>query len=230
MSKNNVRWWVVFGVVLVVFNVLAFALPFVKTPVFFVSYGFTMAAILAQIYVIRTAFFQGEELKSKFYGFPIARVGVIYLAAQLILGLIFMAVGTYVPVWIPIVVYTLLLGAAVIGFVAADAARDEVERQDVKQVKEVFVMRSMQASVNAMVDQCEPGELQTAVQKLAESLRYSDPVSNDALASIEAQLADSIRQLKQAVIDKDADGALKLCKNAEMILSERNQLCKLTKK
>ena len=31
--------------------------------------------------------------KSKFYGFPIAKVGVLYLAIQLIGGLVFMALG-----------------------------------------------------------------------------------------------------------------------------------------
>ena len=98
MKKNTIRWWVLLGVVLVVYNVLAFALPFPKTAVFAVSYLFSMIAILAQIYVIRTAFYRGEGVKSKFYGFPIAKVGVIYLAIQLIGGLVFMALGLAVPV------------------------------------------------------------------------------------------------------------------------------------
>lgn len=97
MKKNDVRWWVVLGVVLVVYNVLAFALPFPKTGSFVVSYLFSMVAILAQIYVIRTAFYRGEGVKSKFYGFPIATLGVIYLGIQLIAGLVFMALGLIVP-------------------------------------------------------------------------------------------------------------------------------------
>ena len=121
MNKNAIRWWVVLGVVLVVYNVLAFALPFPKKAVFAVSYLFTMIAILAQIYVIRTAFYRGEGVKSKFYGFPIAKLGVIYLAVQLIAGLVFMALGLIVPVWLPLALYVVLLGIAAAGFVAADA-------------------------------------------------------------------------------------------------------------
>ena len=109
MNKNAIRWWVVLGVVLVVYNVLAFALPFPKKAVFAVSYLFTMIAILAQIYVIRTAFYRGEGVKSKFYGFPIAKLGVIYLAVQLIAGLVFMALGLIVPVWLPLALYVVLL-------------------------------------------------------------------------------------------------------------------------
>ena len=98
MKKNAIRWWIVLGVVLVVYHVLVFALPFPKTSVFVVSYLFSLAAILAQIYVIRTAFYQGEGVKSKFYGFPIAKLGVVYLVLQLILGFVFMALGLISPI------------------------------------------------------------------------------------------------------------------------------------
>ena len=189
MKKNAIRWWVVLGVVLVVYNVLAFALPFPKTAVFAVSYLFTMIAILAQIYVIRTAFYRGEGVKSKFYGFPIAKLGVIYLAVQLIAGLVFMALGLIVPVWLPLALYVVLLGVAAAGFVAADAARDEVVRQEV----------------------------------------FSDPVSSEALTEIEDQLAECLAQLQEAVSAQKTEQILSVCREAERILAERNQLCKLSK-
>lgn len=105
-----IRWWVILAAVLVVCNVTAFAVPFHKNPVFFLSWLFTLAAIVAQAYVARTAFYQGEGVKSKFYGWPIATIGVMYLAAQLVLGLVFMAMGfaVTVPVWLPLVLYTVL--------------------------------------------------------------------------------------------------------------------------
>ena len=68
MKKNTVRWWVVLAIVLVVYNVIVFAVPLPKTPVFFLSWAFTLIAIAAQIYVIRTAFYHGEGARSKIYG------------------------------------------------------------------------------------------------------------------------------------------------------------------
>lgn len=229
MNKNAIRWWVVLGVVLVVYNVLAFALPFPKTAVFAVSYLFTMIAILAQIYVIRTAFYRGEGVKSKFYGFPIAKLGVIYLAVQLIAGLVFMALGLIVPVWLPLALYVVLLGVAAAGFVAADAARDEVVRQEVKLEKDVSRMREFQAKGRALVALNQVSEAARPLEKLAENLRFSDPVSSEALTEIEDQLAECLAQLQEAVSAQKTEQILSVCQEAEHILAERNQLCKLSK-
>lgn len=229
MNKNAIRWWVVLGVVLVVYNVLAFALPFPKTAVFAVSYLFTMIAILAQIYVIRTAFYRGEGVKSKFYGFPIAKLGVIYLAVQLIAGLVFMALGLIVPVWLPLALYVVLLGIAAAGFVAADAARDEVVRQEVKLEKDVSRMREFQAKGRALVTLNQVPEAARPLEKLAEDLRFSDPVSSEALTEIEDQLAECLAQLQEAVSAQKTEQILSVCQEAERILAERNQLCKLNK-
>ena len=229
MNKNAIRWWVVLGVVLVVYNVLAFALPFPKTAVFAVSYLFTMIAILAQIYVIRTAFYRGEGVKSKFYGFPIAKLGVIYLAVQLIAGLVFMALGLIVPVWLSLALYVVLLGVAAAGFVAADAARDEVVRQEVKLEKDVSRMREFQAKGRALVTLNKVPEAARPLEKLAEDLRFSDPVSSEALTEIEDQLAECLAQLQEAVSAQKTEQILSVCQEAEQILAERNQLCKLSK-
>ena len=229
MKKNAIRWWVVLGVVLVVYNVLAFALPFPKTAVFAVSYLFTTIAILAQIYVIRTAFYRGEGVKSKFYGFPIAKLGVIYLAVQLIAGLVFMALGLIVPVWLPLALYMVLLGVAAVGFVAADAARDEVVRQEVKLEKDVSRMREFQAKGRALVALNKVSEAARPLEKLAEDLRFSDPVSSEALTEIEDQLAECLAQLQEAVSAQKTEQILSVCQEAERILAERNQLCKLNK-
>ena len=229
MKKNAIRWWVVLGVVLVVYNVLAFALPFPKTAVFAVSYLFTTIAILEQIYVIRTAFYRGEGVKSKFYGFPIAKLGVIYLAVQLIAGLVFMALGLIVPVWLPLALYVVLLGVAAAGFVAADAARDEVVRQEVKLEKDVSRMREFQAKGRALVALNQVSEAARPLEKLAENLRFSDPVSSEALTEIEDQLAECLAQLQEAVSAQKTEQILSVCQEAEHILAERNQLCKLSK-
>lgn len=111
MKKNSVRWWIVLAAVLVLYHVVIFAVPFEHTTVFFLSWVFTLLAIAAQVYVIRTAFYKGEGIRSKFYGFPIAKIGVTYLLAQLGLGLGFMAAGQVVATWIPLVVY--LVGAII---------------------------------------------------------------------------------------------------------------------
>lgn len=46
--KNRARSWVALGVILVVYSVVAFAPPFVKNGVFWLSYVFGVVAIAVQ--------------------------------------------------------------------------------------------------------------------------------------------------------------------------------------
>lgn len=231
MKKNVTRWWVILAATLVVYNVIVFAVPFHKNLVFFLSWLFTLAAIGMQAYVVRTAFYQGEGAKSKFYGWPIARIGAMYLVAQLALGLVFMALGfaVSVPVWLPLVLYTLLLGVSVAGFVAADATRDEVERQDIKLAKDVACMRALQSKVATLAQLAQDTQLHKALEKFSEDLQFSDPVSGETLADIEADLTACVDELQQAVVDNDHEAVLILVQKAETVLMERNRLCRLGK-
>ncbi len=226
--KNKVRTWIVLAIVFVVYNVIVFALPFAHTGVFWMSYAFSVVAIAAQVYVMQVAFMKEEGVKSKFYGFPLAYVGVIYLAAQLVLGLIMMALATKIPMWIPVILYVVLLGAAAVGFIAADAMRDEVERQDVQLKKDVSLMRGLQAKVGSLAATCG-ADVREDVAKLAEALRYSDPVSHETLAEIEAELSANVNELQVAVTAGDNAAVRALCRKAGATLAERNRLCKLNK-
>ena len=228
-KTNEIRWWIGLGAVAVVYNVIAFALPFPKTAVFFLSWIFTMAALAAQIYVIRTAFFKGEGVRSKLYGFPIARVGVIYLAVQAVLGLIFMALGTVAPIWLPLVLYVILMGAALIGLITTEGAREEVERQDKKLIKDVSRMRKFQAHTKMLAREGQIPEAKEPLRELAEAFRYSDPVSSEVLREIEDTLADDLAHLQDAVALLEKEKALELCRKTRRDLEERNQLCRLGK-
>lgn len=226
--KNKIRTWIVLAIVFVVYSVIAFALPFQHNAVFWLSYIFAVIAIAVQAYVLHTAFMKEQSVKSKFYGFPVANVGFIYLVAQLVLGLAMMALAAKIPVWIPVVLYVILLGVAVVGFIAADAMRDEVERQDVQLKKDVSVMRGLQSKVNGIVGLCS-ADVRDNVARLAEELRYSDPVSNDALVEIEGELSTCVDELQAAVVDGESTAIRELCRKASVTLMERNRLCKLNK-
>ena len=95
--KNQIRGWIVLAVFFIIDSVIAFALPFAHTAVFWLSYIFSVIAIAVQVYVMQVAFCKEKSVKSKFYGFPVANVGVIYMLAQLVLSLVFMALAARVP-------------------------------------------------------------------------------------------------------------------------------------
>ncbi len=231
MKKNMTRWWVILGAVLVVYNVIVFAVPFPKNAVFFVSWLFTLAAIGMQVYVVRTAFYRGEGVKSKFYGWPIARFGVMYLAVQLALGLVFMALGftLAVPVWLPLVLYVALLSVSAVGLIASDAMRDEIVRQDTALKRDVTCMRTLQSKAASMIQLAHDEQTRKLLEKFAEELRFSDPVSSASLRDIEADLTACVDELHQALTDGDEASIPLLERKAVSVLMERNRLCRLNK-
>ena len=229
MNKNQIRGLVAAGIGLVLFNVLAFVIPFVKSGTFWAAYIFGMIAILLQLPVMYFAFSRGESVKSKFYGFPVARIGVIYLCIQMILSLLFMAVAKWVPGWVPVVLFILLLGVSAFGFIGTDVMQEEVQRQDVKNKADVTKMKNLRVLAASLPAQCKDGELRRELEKFAEQLRYSDPVSSPAIADAENELQALTEELQRAILDGDIPGALGLCRKAQAALAERNRLCKLNK-
>ena len=119
-NKNSVRGLVILGIVLAAWLVIVLAVPFVKNGVYWLSFVFTLIAFLAQLYIFKISFRNGESVRSKFYGFPIARLGVVYLAVQLVLGLLVMALAKWVPTWVGVILFAVTLAAAAVGCVAAD--------------------------------------------------------------------------------------------------------------
>ena len=225
MKIDTVRGIVVLAVLLVLYILIAFLIPFVHTATFWVSFVFTLiafAVVAASIYI---AFIKNPDAKSRFYGFPIAKIGVIYGTVQLLAGVVFMALAAIVPAWVAVLVYAIALGAAVIGLISAETVVEEIHLQDAKLKKDVTLMRSLQSKVHQMAAHSEDA----GIKALADEFRYSDPVSNDAIADAEADLAAAVDALQAAYVDGDSEVVKQLCRKASALLAERNRLCKLYK-
>jgi len=228
VKKGSIRWMICLAVLLVLYIVIAFAVPFVHTATFWLSFVFTLVAFAVVAASIYIAFIKSPDAKSKFYGFPIAKIGTIYGIVQLILGFIFMALAVWAPAWLAVILFIIALGAAVIGLISADAVVEEIQKQDVKLKKDVALMRELQSKVNGIVGLCGD-DIRAEVSALAEDFKFSDPVSSEALAEIETELATCVDELQTALVDGDAAAARELCRKVKTTLAERNRLCKLNK-
>ena len=229
MNKSKIRAIVALVVLLALYNLVVFLVPFAKTATFWWSYGFTwvcFGVVAAAIYI---AFIKNPDARSRFYGFPIAKIGVAYGVFQLIAGLVFMAVGQWVPAWVAVLVYAIALGAAALGLISAEAVVDEIRQQDTQLKKDVSAMRAIQSKMGRLASQCQDPEAAVAVEALAEEIRYSDPVSSESLIYAEADLGAAVDELVAAVVDGDSEAIKQLCRKATVLLNERNRLCKLNK-
>ena len=229
MTKNASRGLIILAIVLAVFSLIAFAVPFAHTTLFWVAYGFGVFAILFQLYIFKTSFAGNGDAKSRFYGFPIARLGIYYLIAQLILSVIELALAGLIPAWPAVIVNVLVLAFVLIGCITAETMRDEIVQQDQKLKKNVSTMRELQSMAASMVGQCGDEEMKSIVKKIADELRFSDPVSSEATVELEDEMRSQLADIQQAIVEGDKDGAKTLCQKLLNNLTERNRICSVNK-
>lgn len=229
MTKNTSRGLIIFAIVLAVFSLIAFAVPFAHTTLFWVAYGFGVFAILFQLYIFKTSFAGNGDAKSRFYGFPIARLGIYYLVAQLILSVIETALTGLIPAWPAVIVNVLVLAFVLIGCITAETMRDEIVQQDEKLKKNVSAIRELQSMAASMVGQCSDEEMKSIIKKIADELRFSDPVSSDATVELEENMRSQLADIQQAIVEEDVDGAKTLSQKLLNNLMERNRICSVNK-
>ena len=229
MGRNKLRGYITLVVLWLVVSVVAFAVPFSKSAVFWLAYGFAVIAIIYQIYVFQIAFSEEGDVKSKFYAFPIARVGVIYLAVQLVISFIEMTFAVFLPIWLAVVVNIFPLSMAIIGCIAADVVRDEIARQDIRLKKDVSNMRELQSMSAALVGRCSSGDLKDIIQRMADEFKFSDPVSSEQTNNLEKEIRNQMNEIQKAIVDDDPESVKMLSNEILGNLAERNRICALNK-
>ena len=228
MKKNTSKALLLLILLLGVFSVVAFVVPFARTATFWLAYGFGAFALLFQLYIFKSAGATGDA-KSRFYGFPIARIGVIYLAVQLIVSFIEMALAKVLPTPVPLILNLILAVLAIIGCVTVETMRDEITRQDAQLKQNVSNMRQLRSLSAALVGQCGDEALKPTLQKIADEFRYSDPVSSESTRELEEEMKAQLGDIQQAIVEGDADGAKVLCGKLMGSLAERNRVCSVNK-
>ena len=222
MKKNSTKGYVIFGILFVLVSIIAFAVPTAKTTTFWIAYVFTAAAFAAQIVIWKTALGKEGTLKSKFLGFPVVHIGIVYAIIQTVAFAVFLFVPT-LPVWSAIVVCSVIAGISAVCMLSADAGRDEIERVEAKVQKKVFYIRELQADIELLADNETNADVKTALTQLAEKIRFSDPMSNEQLADLEDKISTKIEELKTT------SSQLEIITELNSLLDERNKKCKILK-
>lgn len=222
MKKNSAKAYAILGLLFVLISIIAFAVPTMKTASFWIAYGFTAAAFIAQVILWKTAFGKEEALKSKFLGFPVVHIGIVYAIIQTFAFAVFLFVPT-LPTWTAIVICSAIAGVSAVCMISADAGRNEIERVEAKVKQKVFHIKSLQADVELLANNEPDNVVKKALLKLAEKIRFSDPMSCSELEVVEKELADKINGLKTSA-DK-----LTVIAEIDTLLVERNTRLKILK-
>lgn len=219
---------VIFGIIFVVYNVLLFIISGFEDhgPSFWISYVFMLVAFA----VLGVSSFilsrRSNQPRDWLLGYPILRQGVIYLVVEFFLSMIFMLLdGIDCPWEITVVVQLIVLAVFMIFIVGNFMAKGTIEgvQENVKQ--KTSYMRMLQADLEIMAMKAVSPDVKQAYSKLAEQVRYSDPMSSDALSMVEGQMAQLAAQANNCIATNNNEGALQICSQLTLLLAERNKKC-----
>lgn len=222
MKKNSSKGYLILGILFVLVSVIAFAVPSEKNTAFWISYTFTLIAFAAQIVIWKSTLGRAESLKSKFLGFPIVHIGMVYLVVQVIAFGVFLFIPT-LPIWSAVVACTVVAGVSSVCMIASDVGRSEIERVSAKVQEKAFYIKQLQADVELLVGAETDAATKSTLTQLAEKIRYSDPMSNEQIADIEDRITAKVAELKSST-DK-----VKIINELNSLLDERNRKIKILK-
>ena len=222
MKKNSSKGYLILGILFILVSVIAFAVPTAKTTAFWISYAFTVLAFAAQLTIWNAALGRSESLKSKFLGFPVVHIGIVYLVVQIIAFIVFLSIST-LPIWSAVVACAVVAGVSAVCMIASDVGRSEIERVSAKVQEKTFYIKQLQADVELLASTETDTVIKSALMQLAEKIRYSDPMSDEQLADIEDRIAVKIAELKSSA-DK-----VKIINELNSLLDERNRKIKISK-
>lgn len=222
----------IFAIVLVVYTIAFFVIPFNRTAASWISFAFTIVAIVSSMLAFHRAFSAKEMPISKLYGYPIFRVGMVYVFVQLVVSIFVCVIGTLIstPYWIALILSVLFLGAAAIGMIITDNTRDIVEAVDTKFDFAIKNMTSFQISIADIVDQCKDETLRVELKQLDELFRYSDPISSEETMESEQAIQLMLDELKVLIPRGSVDEIAALTEKITNALNSRNRICKASKK
>ena len=232
MKKNFNPYIVAWAIFFALFNVITFVIPsFPKvdkyTSSFWIGYIFIVLAFLGQAVCSYVAF-KADSAKKLFYNVSLIKIGYSGLIASFIVGGLCMIISP-LPYWIGIVLCAIILAFNLISVLKASVAIAEVQRIDEKVNTQTFFIKSLTVDANTLVASAPTDEIKAKCTKVYEAIRYSDPMSNDALASVENEISLAFTKLSEAVKANDTDAITTTAKEIIVLIDNRNNKCKLLK-
>lgn len=222
MQKKCIKLYLIIGILFTVISIVAFFVPTQKTSTFWVAYVFTSIAFVVQIGIWTNTIARDNTLKSKFFGFPIIYISVIYAFLQIISMSVFVVMPT-LPVWSAIVVCSIIAGISWICMITVDAGRNEIERVETNVQKKIFYIRGLQVEIELLASSEKDITVKTALIQLAEKIRFSDPMSNNQVEDLENKITTRVAELKIS------SNKAEIVRELAALLDERNKKCKALK-
>ena len=234
--KNQFKYFgITWAVLFVIYNVIAFVIPANIThnlcfymPTYWIGYVFITLCLIAQL-ACSWYFSKADTNEKLFLNIPVLRIGYSMLIAAAVVGTVFMVIAPWVPAYIGAVICVILLGVYIISANKAVSAVEMVSKVGENVKAATQFIKGMTVDAENLVLRAKTDNARVALKNVYETFRYSDPMSSDALAGIEAEITVAFGSLREAVAGGDDDTVKASADNLVLLIKERNNKCRALK-
>lgn len=231
MKKNFKYYALIWIILLAAFNaVIFFVRPIIPGYVmnydarFWIAWAFILVAFVGNLACAYFAF-KAENLKKMFYHLTLITVSRSALIAMLVAGCVLMLIPIC-PAWISAIVCILLLAFNAIAVMKAGWAADAVGKIDEKLKTQTSYIKNLIVDAERLLARAKSDAVKVECKKVYETVRYSDPISNEALSAIEAKITVKMDEMSTAIDIDDVDKVKSIADELLIFLEDRNNKCR----
>ncbi|MBD5460577.1 MAG: hypothetical protein HDR26_06485 [Lachnospiraceae bacterium] len=227
-QKNILLSAAVYLVIFIVYNLIVFMVFKNYNDVFWISYGFMIAAFLLHILCV-FLIFKNTSVKAVFFGIPLLSFSVYFVCAEFFCSFVFMIFKTMANAKLALTIQALLLCAFIIIAIISIMARDTVQSVNDKIKGNVSFIKGLNVDVEMLMQRSTAPDVTASLKKLSETIKYSDPMSNSIVAVQEQMIMQYMTELRSAFDAGDMALVKDICGKIELLFIERNKKLMVSK-
>ena len=231
--KKTFKFYVLGWVALLgLFNLLAFLIPAWPTlekftASFWIGWSVTIGAFFGQLICAWFAF-KEESAKKTVYNISLFTVSYAGLITMFVVAMICI-IATPMPYWIAAIGCSAVFLVNVATIAKAKIAIEAVANVDVKVEQATVFTYEMREESESLLARAKTDDAKVACTKVRDAFKYSDPMSNAALGSVEYEIRIRFDFLRKALAEGKKDAIVAESEELLALISERNNKCKRLK-
>ena len=232
MKKVFNTYVIVWAIALITFNAITFVSVAATCgfkallPSFWIGYAFITVTFLVNL-AISFVLMKPEKANKSFLNLSVGYIAFIALIGSTVVGAVTMAVAT-IPWWIGFIINMVLFAFYAISIIGGSTVANLVDEIDNKVKAQTVFVKLLTTDAQTLVAKAG-AETKESANKVYEAIRYSDPMSVEALAGVESQITIKFNEYSNAVVDNDVDLTKALEKELLILINDRNNKCKVLK-
>lgn len=232
MKKLFKSYLAVWTVLLILFNIIAFvsvgwAGQEKYTSSFWIGYVSITIAFIGQLACTNYAL-KNDDSHKNFFSLSLYSVGRVGLIMTFVFGGLCMLIST-MPYWAGTILCAATLAFNAIAIIKTSTAADIVTDTEERLNQNTTFIRSLTLDAEGLLKSSTDESVKSAIKKVYEAVRYSDPVSSTALAPLENEINQKFSDLTEAVNKNEPDKIVCIANEITDLLAERSRNCKMFK-